>query len=255
MQLIDTHAHIYSEKFEEDRDEMLQRAFDSGISSILMPNVDTDSIDGMLALEEKHAGKCFSMMGLHPCYVKENYQQELDTMYQWFSRRKFVAVGEIGLDFYWDLTFKEQQIDAFKKQLDWARELKLPVAIHMRDSIDETLEILEDYTDVEGVLHCFSGNIQQAKKAIQLKYSLGIGGVVTFKKSGLAEVIEEIPLDQIILETDSPYLAPTPNRGKRNEPSFITWVAEKISDIKEISAEEVARITTENAQQLFLSKV
>jgi len=203
--MIDTHAHIYSEKFESERDQMIQRAFDAGVTKILMPNIDVSSIKGMLELEEKYQNQCFSMMGLHPCYVKDNYLDELSVIESWFEKRSFIGVGEIGLDFYWDRSFDKQQFDAFEQQLILARKHSLPVAIHMRDSIDETLEVLQSFKDVNGVLHCFSGNDIQAHKAIDYGFVLGIGGVVTFKNSQLPKVLKDIPLENIILETDSPY--------------------------------------------------
>jgi len=249
--MIDTHAHIYTEKYADDRDAIIQRAFEQGVQKILMPNIDLASIEGMLSLEERYPTQCFSMMGLHPCYVKEDYQDQLAVITSNFEERSFVAVGEIGLDFYWDKTFEKQQYDAFEQQLRLARKYKLPVAIHMRDSIDQTLEVLADFKDVTGVLHCFSGNLEQANKAIDYGFLLGIGGVVTFKKSTLPQVIQEIPLSSMLLETDSPYLAPTPKRGKVNEPAFLSFIAEKIAVIKQVDVSVVIEETSKNAKQLF----
>lgn len=249
--MIDTHAHIYTEKYADDRDAIIQRAFEQGVQKILMPNIDLASIEGMLSLEERYPTQCFSMMGLHPCYVKEDYQDQLAVITSNFEERSFIAVGEIGLDFYWDKTFEKQQYDAFEQQLRLARKYKLPVAIHMRDSIDQTLEVLADFKDVTGVLHCFSGNLEQANKAIDYGFLLGIGGVVTFKKSTLPQVIQEIPLSSMLLETDSPYLAPTPKRGKVNEPAFLSFIAEKIAVIKQVDVSVVIGETSKNAKQLF----
>ncbi len=249
--MIDTHAHIYTEKYADDRDTIIQRAFEQGVQKILMPNIDLASIEGMLSLEERYPTQCFSMMGLHPCYVKEDYQDQLAVITSNFEERSFIAVGEIGLDFYWDKTFEKQQYDAFEQQLRLARKYKLPVAIHMRDSIDQTLEVLADFKDVTGVLHCFSGNLEQANKAIDYGFLLGIGGVVTFKKSTLPQVIQEIPLSSMLLETDSPYLAPTPKRGKVNEPAFLSFIAEKIAVIKQVDVSVVIGETSKNAKQLF----
>jgi len=249
--MIDTHAHIYTEKYADNREAIIERAFEHGVQKILMPNIDLSSIEGMLSLEKDYPTQCFAMMGLHPCYVKEDYLEQLATISSHFEKRSFIAVGEIGLDFYWDKSFEQQQYDAFEQQLELARKYKLPVAIHMRDSIDQTLEVLGDYKDITGVLHCFSGNLIQAKKALDYGFLLGIGGVVTFKKSTLPEVIKEIPLSSILLETDSPYLAPTPKRGKVNEPAFLPFIAEKIAEIKQEEVSTVIKETSQNAINLF----
>ncbi|MFK7899840.1 MAG: TatD family hydrolase [Cyclobacteriaceae bacterium] len=249
--MIDSHAHIYSEKFADDREAMLQRAFNGGISKILMPNIDYDSIEGMLALEKAYPAQCFAMMGIHPCAVTTDYKQQLQEVSDWLEKRDFIAIGEIGLDYYWDKSLEKEQKLAFEAQLKLAEQYKLPIIIHTRDSIPDTLAILEKYPNVNGILHCFSGTEEEAQRAVELGYLLGFGGVVTFKKSHLPEVVENISLDNIVLETDAPYLAPTPNRGKRNEPSFLIHIAEKIADIKGVSVEEVAKVTNANLERLF----
>ncbi len=250
---IDTHAHIYSEEFKEDRKDMLTRCETTNIGKIYMPNVDHTSIDGMLALEEKNKGVCMAMMGLHPCSVKKDFERELYIVENWLSKRKFLAVGEIGTDLYWDKTFWEQQKEAFKIQVGWAKKYKLPIVIHSRESIDETIELVGSLQDgtLSGVFHCFSGSAAQAKKIENLNFYMGIGGVATFKNGGLDKVIPEISLDRIVLETDSPYLAPVPYRGKRNEPSYMGLVADKIATYKNITLEELQTITTQNALKLF----
>lgn len=253
MQLIDTHAHSYSEQFETDVNEMIIRAKQSGLGSILLPAVDAETHERMLQLEAGHPGYCFSMMGVHPCSIKENYLEELKIASDFLAKRKFIGVGEIGLDFYWDITFKEQQFIAFRTQIEWALHYDLPIAIHSRNANEECICIVKEMQNgkLRGVFHCFSGNAEQAQQIVDLGLYLGIGGVITFKKSGLDEAIKNIDLTHIVLETDAPYLAPVPFRGKRNESSYLTYVAQKVADVKEISMEEIARITTANAQRLF----
>lgn len=253
MQFIDTHAHIYSGQFQNDREAMLVRAFDAGVKKILMPNVDSESIEGMLALERDYSNECFPMMGLHPCSVNQNFEQELKIVENWLSRRKFIAVGEIGIDLYWDKTFLEQQKEAFIIQADWAKKYHLPLVIHSRESMKEVISLLEGLADESlfGVLHCFTGTLEDAQRLISMNFKLGIGGVVTYKNGGLDPVIREVGLEHLVLETDSPYLAPVPHRGRRNETSYIPIIAQKIADIKGISLEEVAEKTSENAIQLF----
>ncbi len=258
--LIDTHCHLYSDAFDTDRNAMLQNAVNAGVQKFLLPNIDADSIAGMYALCEKYPQQCFAMMGLHPCSVKENYLHDLAWVEQYlfqqtadFKFEKFVAVGEIGLDYYWDKTFIPQQKDAFRKQIQWAKKLQLPIAVHARESLDDILQIIEEEQDgtLQGVLHCFTGTVEQAKKGIDLNFYLGIGGVVTFKNSGLDKVVEQLDLSHIVLETDAPYLAPVPYRGKRNESTYTKIVAEKLADIKKISVKEIATFTTQNAVKLF----
>ena len=254
MSIIDTHSHIYSEQFDEDRDVMIQRAFDAGVEYILMPNIDADSIESMLQIEEKYPNKCISMMGLHPTSVHNDYKEQLKLMETWFEKRKFCAVGEIGIDMYWDKTYIEQQIEAFKIQINWAKKYELPIVIHARDAFDEIFEVLDnmDLTGLTGVFHSFSGNDEQAERVLSYnRFKVGINGVVTFKNSKLGDVIKKLSLHNLVLETDAPYLTPVPYRGKRNEPRYISYVVNKLADLFETSNKEVARITTENAKQLF----
>jgi TatD DNase family protein len=252
MTLIETHAHVYSEQFTDDIQEVLERAQEAGVEKIFMPNIDHTSIDGMLELEAKN-DSCIAMMGLHPCSVDKGFEKELYIVEEWLTKRQWAAIGEIGTDLYWDKTFWAQQQEAFKIQCQWAKKYKRPVVIHCRESIDETIEMVTDLKDenLSGVFHCFSGTLEQANKIIELGFYLGIGGVVTFKNGGIDKILPEIDLNHIVLETDSPYLAPAPNRGKRNEPAFIELVAKKISELKNISIEEVGSVTTQNALNLF----
>ncbi|MGB2078288.1 MAG: TatD family hydrolase [Vibrio sp.] len=251
--MIDTHAHIYASEFDHDRDDMITRATQAGIDKILMPNIDLDSIKPMLDTQAAYPEICHSMMGLHPCYVDANYQQTLDTIFALFEQHSFIAVGEIGIDLYWDKTFRSEQIDAFVTQIKWAKQMNLPIVIHTRDSIEETLDVLTPLQDgnLSGVFHCFGGSTEEAKAIQGLGFHLGLGGVSTFKNSGMDKVIPELDLSRVILETDCPYLAPTPHRGKRNEPSLMPLVAQKIADCREMSLADVDRITTANAKALF----
>lgn len=253
MNLIETHAHIYSSKFDSDRDEVMDQIREAGIERVYMPNVDVETIDAMLACEEKYPDLCIPMMGLHPCDVKEDFQTQLYVMEEWLEKRPFAAVGEIGLDLYWDKTFFEQQKEALKIQIEWAKKKKLPVVIHCRESMDETIELIRQEQDgsLTGVFHCFTGTLQQAQEIIELGFLLGIGGVSTFKNGGLDQVIPQLELGNLVLETDSPYLAPVPYRGKRNSPVYLPIIAEKIGDYLAISKEEVAKKTKENALNLF----
>lgn len=251
--MIDTHAHIYSNKFEGDRAEMLQKTFDSGVHKIFMPNIDRESIEGMLALEAEYPDQCYAMMGLHPCSVKEDFEQELAIVEEWLQKRAFVAVGEMGLDLYWDKTFFEQQKEAFRIQAAWAKQYKKPLVIHTRNSMTETIELLEELKedDLFGIVHCFGGTLEEANRIIELGFLLGIGGVATFKNGGLDKVLPHVDLAHLVLETDSPYLAPKPYRGKRNEPSYIPLVAQRIAELKEVEFELVAKITDQNALKVF----
>ncbi|WP_086981930.1 TatD family hydrolase [Vibrio aphrogenes] len=251
--MIDSHAHIYAKDFEHDLDDVIQRAQEVGISKILLPNIDLNSIEPMLATEARYPDICHSMMGLHPCYVNGNIEQDLATIKSWFAQHHFIAVGEIGIDLYWDKTFQAEQEFAFRTQLQWAKELNLPVVIHTRDSIEQTLSILSQEQDgrLKGVFHCFGGTVAEAKAINQLGFSLGIGGVSTFKNGGMDDVIPELDLNFVILETDCPYLAPTPHRGKRNEPSFMKLVAQKIADLKALPLSTISDITARNTQALF----
>ncbi len=254
MILTDTHTHLYSSQFDEDRTEAIQNCIEKGISRLFLPNIDISSIAGMLALEKQFPKNCFAMMGLHPCSVKENYKEELSQMEAWLNKRDFCAIGEIGIDLYWDKTTLGIQQDAFRTQIKWAKEKNLPFVIHCREAFDEIFEVLDELNDanMRGIFHCFTGTLEQANKVIAYGgFKLGIGGVVTFKNSGLDKVLENVAIEHLVLETDSPYLAPTPYRGKRNESSYLLNIAEKVSDIYQISVEEVAKITTDNAKQVF----
>ena len=253
MRLIDTHAHLYAQQFDQDRGDMIARAKAAGVRQFFLPNIDQASIPGMLELEEKYPGECFAMMGLHPCSVKEDYEQQLSTVRAWLDKRPFVAVGEIGIDLYWDKTFVDEQKEAFLRQVHWAKELDLPIVIHSREATDLIIDLLEDLPEgtARGIFHCFGGSPEQAQRIIDLGFYLGIGGVLTFKKAGLDKTLELIDLQHLVLETDAPYLAPTPYRGKRNESAYIYKVAEKLADVKGVSLEEVARVTTANAQAIF----
>lgn len=250
---IDTHAHIFSEEFKPDRADIIGRALDAEVKRIYMPNIDRTSIDEMLEVEERNPGVCVPMMGLHPTSVKKDFEKELYVIEQWLFKRKFAAIGEMGTDLYWDKSFWEQQKEAFKIQTGWAKKLKLPIVIHCRESMDETIELLEPLLDghLTGVFHCFTGTLEQAHKITSMGFYLGLGGVATFKNGGVDKVIPDLDLDNIVLETDSPYLAPVPHRGKRNEPSYIPIIAEKIIGLKKITKEELQAITMRNALRLF----
>jgi TatD DNase family protein len=250
---VDTHAHIYADAFDPDRTEMLQRAADTAIGKIFMPNIDHTSIDGMLELEQKYPAVCYPMMGLHPCHVTKDFEKELYLVESWLTKRKFSAVGEMGTDLYWDKTFWNQQVEAFTIQVGFAKKHHLPIVVHCRESIDETIALAEKLQDgkLNGVFHCFTGSKEQAEKLVKLGFHLGIGGVATFKKGGMENVIPHIPIDRIVLETDSPYLAPTPHRGKRNEPAYVPLIAQRVADLKNCTLAEVQTATTQNALNLF----
>lgn len=253
MQLIDTHCHIYADAFDNDRQQMIERAVATGVSRMLMPAIDLSTHDAMLRLEEQYPGQCVAMMGLHPCSVKEDVEKELTIVTNYFEQRSFAAVGEIGLDFYWDLSFKEQQYAAFHRQIELALHFDVPIVIHSRESTDDCIRIVKEHQrgKLKGVFHCFSGSVEQAKQITDLGLYLGIGGVLTFKKSGLDAVMKETDIKHVVLETDAPYLAPVPFRGKRNECSYIKYVAQKLADIKQVSLDDAAAITTKNAEDLF----
>ena len=254
--MIDTHSHIYSEEFDADGDEVIQRAKEAGVTKIVLPNVDAQSLPRMLELEAQYPDYCYAAVGLHPESVKENYQIELDIIREELERRKYLAVGEIGIDLYWDKTFLNEQIIAFQQQIEWALEYDLPVIIHVRDSFRETMSALAPYRNqgLNGVFHSFVGNIDEANEIIDFGgFYMGINGIVTFKNSGLAAVVEQIDLKHILLETDSPYLTPAPHRGKRNESAYTQLVLNKLSDIYNLSAEQIDLQTTYNARQLFSS--
>lgn len=253
MILTDTHAHLYAAEFDEDRKAMVQRAFQKHVKRMFLPNIDVNSIQPMLNLVWEFPENCFPMMGLHPCSVDEHVEAHLFQIQKWFKKRTFYAVGEIGLDYYWSTEFKEQQIMAFKKQIQWAIQYDLPINIHSRNATQDCITILQEMKHplLRGIFHCFSGDAGEAKAITDLGFYLGIGGVVTFKNSGLDKAIEQIPLEQLVLETDAPYLAPTPNRGKRNESAYLMEVAQKLADLKQTSVERVANITTENSRKIF----
>lgn len=252
--MIDTHTHLYSEEFDEDRAEMIQRALSKGVTEFYLPAIDSESHEKMLQLEAEYPQQIFAMMGLHPCYVKpETWEKELEIVENYLNQRTFPAIGEIGIDLYWDKTTLDIQIKAFEKQIDWAIEKDLPIVIHTRESFEETFEVLErkKHPKLRGIFHCFSGTLEQAKHAIDLGFVLGIGGVVTFKNGKIDQFLHEIPLDKIVLETDAPYLAPVPFRGKRNESAYIELVAQKLVDIYKKDFSEIVHITTENAKRIF----
>lgn len=251
---IDTHTHLYSEQFNEDRTEMIRRAIAAGVERMYMPNIDLDSVDGMHALEQEFPENCFAMMGLHPCSVDANWELTLAKMRVLLDKRPYVAVGEIGIDLYWDKTFVKEQQEAFRTQINWAKELQIPIVIHARDSFPEIYEVLDQENDegLRGIFHCFTGNEQDVQKILDYKgFMFGIGGVVTYKKSDLPETLKHIPLEKLLLETDAPYLAPTPFRGKRNESAYVVHTAEKIAEILDLPLSKLQEITTQNALNLF----
>ena len=251
--ITDTHTHLYSEEFDQDRDEIIRRALAAGVSRFFIPAIDSSCTDAMYDLEKKYPNHVFLMMGLHPTHVKENYLEELQQVETELSKRKFYAIGEIGIDLYWDkMRLKEQQI-AFKRQIQLAKKYKLPIVIHCREAFDEIFEILEEEKSVDlfGIFHCFSGTYEQALQAISYNMKLGIGGVVTFKNGKIDQFLHQIELKHIVLETDSPYLAPIPFRGKRNESSYLVNVVQKLAQLYALSANEIAAITTENSKTVF----
>ena len=253
MRFIDTHAHIYDDTILPEIEVVLKNAQSNGIGKILMPGIDSTCIDNMLSIEANYPDSCIAMMGLHPCYVKENYLSELAIVEQWLAKRKFVAIGEIGLDFYWDKTFTEQQFKAFEIQMQWAIDYNTPIVIHTRNAMGETIEAVKPFAKkgLRGAFHCFSGSKESAQQIVDMGFYLGLGGVLTYKNAGVAEAIKEIPMEYLFLETDAPYLPPVPYRGKRNEPAFMLEVAKKLAEIKEMSLHEIADITTANAERLF----
>lgn len=253
MIITDTHTHLYSEEFNEDRNEMIQRAIDAGVSRFFIPAIDSAYTQSMYALESSYPDRIFLMMGLHPTHVKDNYLDELQHVEEELAKRKFYAIGEIGIDLYWDKTYLQEQQDAFRKQIQLAKKYKLPIVIHGRDAFDEIFAILEEEksADLYGIFHCFSGNYEQALQAISYNMKLGIGGVVTFKNGKIDQFLDQIDLKHIVLETDSPYLAPVPYRGKRNESSYLVNVVDKLATIYGVSPAVIAAITTENSKAVF----
>ncbi|MBO0322962.1 TatD family hydrolase [Muricauda sp. CAU 1633] len=253
MIITDTHTHLYSEAFEQDQKAMMQRALDTGVKRFFIPAIDSSYTQAMLDLESNYPENVFLMMGLHPTHVKENYKEELSLVEEWLSKRKFYAVGEIGVDLYWDRTFLKQQQEAFVYQIRLAKKYQLPIVIHCRDAFDEIFAVLEQEKgeDLFGIFHCFTGTLEQAHKALSYNMKLGIGGVVTFKNGKIDQFLDQIDLKHIVLETDSPYLAPTPYRGKRNESAYISNVLKKLSSIYNVFEEEIAAVTTENSKEVF----
>jgi TatD DNase family protein len=256
MKLIDTHTHLYVEEFKEDINAVVERALAEGVEKFYLPAIDSSENVALLNLEKKFPDKMFAMTGLHPCSVKENFKEELLKIEQQLSEREFAAIGETGLDFYWDKTFSKQQFESLHIHARWAIEYKIPLVIHTRNAMQETIDLVKEYKgeNLFGIFHCFSGTLENAKEIIDAGFFLGIGGVLTFKNSGLAEVIKEVDLKYLVLETDSPYLAPVPFRGKRNESSYLKYIVEKLATIKNISTEEIALQTTENAERVFAKK-
>lgn len=253
MNLIDTHAHIYLPEFADDRQAIVESAKSAGVSGIYMPAIDSHSFDDLLQVEKQFPDTCIAMAGLHPCYVKENYQDELTKVHQHLQKRTFAAIGECGLDFYWDKTFVKEQYIALEQQIGWAIDYIRPIVLHTRNATRETIDVISKFrnTGLRGIFHCFGGTLQEANDIIELGFLLGIGGVLTYKNAGLDKVIHEIDLKHIVLETDAPYLTPVPHRGKRNEPAHLKLVAEKLAEIKGMSVEDVARVTSKNADKIF----
>lgn len=251
--LIDTHTHLYVKEFDADRTEVITRAMEAGVTQFVLPAIDSETSEAMHALKRNYPNNIHLMMGLHPTHVGDNLAEELAHVYAQLQQHHFVAVGEIGMDLYWDKTCQKAQQEAFAQQIAWALEFDLPIVIHCREAFDEIFEVLEGVNNpkLRGVFHCFTGNATQAQRAIDLNMYVGIGGVVTFKNVGLAETLPHIPLASVVLETDAPYLAPTPHRGKRNEPSFLPLIAAKSAEVYGISMQEISKITAQNAKKLF----
>lgn len=253
MKLIDTHTHLYVPEFKDDINAVIERAEAEGVEKFYLPAIDSSENEALLNLEKRFPGKVFAMAGLHPCSVKENYKEELKKIEQQLSERGFAAIGETGLDFYWNTTFSKQQYESLHTHAKWAIQYEKPLVIHTRNAMQETIDLVKEYKgkNLFGIFHCFSGTAENAKEIIDGGFLLGIGGVLTFKNSGLAEVIKDVDLKYLVLETDSPYLAPTPFRGKRNESSYLKYIVQKLAEIKNISVEEVASETTRNAEGIF----
>jgi len=251
--MIDTHSHLYAEEFIDDIDAVIERSKASGVDKVFLPAIDGTTHQAMMDLSKKYPGYCMPMMGLHPCYVDHNYESELELVESWLEKEQFAAIGEIGLDYYHSTEFKEQQIDAFSRQIKLALKYKLPIVIHTRSSMDDCIKLIEEEGQgkLTGIFHCFGGDERQAKKIVELGFMLGIGGVVTYKNAGLARVLENVSLEHLVLETDAPYLTPVPFRGKRNESSYVRYVAEKLAEIKLVSVEDVEKVTTANAKKIF----
>lgn len=253
MELIDTHCHLYSKEFTRDIDEVFHRAEKEGVTRFFLPAIDRHCQEALLALEAGRPGVCFGMTGLHPCHVKADYLDELRFVEDELARRKWVALGEIGLDFYWDRTFEAEQYTAFHRQIEWALHYGLPIVIHSRESMKESIGVVREHQkgELRGIFHCFSGDAAAAREIVELGFMLGIGGVLTYKNSGLPDAIRDVPLESLVLETDAPYLSPVPFRGKRNESSYLKYIVARLAEVKGISVEEAAGVTTQNAQKIF----
>lgn len=253
MTLIDTHTHLYVKEFSEDIGDVIKRANAEGVKKFYLPAIDSTENEALLALEKNFPGMCHAMAGLHPCSVKDNFKEELEKIRKQLLQRKFAAIGETGLDFYWDTSFVKQQYESFHMQAGWALEFEIPLVLHTRNAMQETIGVIKSYKGkgLTGIFHCFGGTLQEAKDIIDLGFLLGIGGVITYKNSGLAEVIKDIDLKHLVLETDAPYLSPVPFRGKRNESSYLKYIVNKIAEVKNLPPEEVAVETTQNAQKVF----
>lgn len=257
MYFIDTHTHLFDEQFHQDIDQVILNAQKAHVKACLLPNVDQETIQPMISLAQKYPNYCLPMIGLHPCSVNENFQEILNKIYLLLNKYKFWGIGETGLDYYWDKTYIKQQKIALQIQAEWAKEKNLPLILHTRDAMYDTIQIIKNCQNgkLKGIFHCFSGSYEQAKEIIKLGFYLGIGGVVTYKNTKLPETLSKIPLDYIVLETDSPYLSPVPYRGKRNESAYIPIIAQKLADIYQCSIEKIAEVTTTNAQNLFTFKL
>ena len=253
MELIDTHAHLYAKEFKEDIAAVIDRSLAHHVRKVYLPNIDASTMEAMLQLAARYPAHCAAMAGIHPCHVEADFEQHLQQIEGYLAQHQFAAIGEVGMDLYHDKTYQKEQEAAFARQLSWARQYQLPVVIHCRASLDETLAILAKHQDgsLRGIFHCFSGSLQDAQRIIDLGFYLGIGGIVTFKNAGLDQVVAKLSLDHLVLETDAPYLAPTPYRGQRNEPAYLLYIAEKIAEIKGIDLATVAEKTTANARQVF----
>jgi len=251
--IIDTHAHLYLDEFKQDIGAIMDRAAAEGVGEIYLPAIDSNEINNMLSLEAQFPGRCKAMMGLHPCYVKENYTSELGIVKEWLQKRTFSAIGEIGLDFYWDKTFVAEQYKAFRLQVEWALEYDRPIVIHSRNATAEAIEVVKEYSGqgLKGIFHCFGGTLAEADAIIGLGFYMGIGGVITYKNAGLAEVLENVALEHLVLETDAPYLTPVPFRGKRNESSYLKYIIAKLATVKNTTPDKVVAVTTANAQKIF----
>ena len=253
MNFIDTHAHLYLKEFDADRDQMVLRALDSKVEKIILPNIDLESLPAVIDLADRFPNICYAAIGLHPCDAKANYMEVLTEMEKEISSSNFIAIGETGTDAFWDTTYWKEQLNSFSIQLEWSKQTGKPIIIHSRETIDQNIDLVKQHQDgrLTGIFHCFTGTVEQAKEIIALGFYLGIGGVLTYKKSGLKEVIQELGIEHLVLETDAPFLTPVPHRGKRNESSYIPLIAKSLSEAINISMEEIARITSENARKVF----